>query len=101
MDIFEKCHNEFMQMVNGLKDENVYPYFTELTSGQDTQVIMNGRETIMIGSNNYLGLTSHPDVIKAGVEAIEKYGVFKGGLLTVWRILRCNPFSKGGYDPVP
>jgi len=74
MDIFDKCHNEFMQMVNGLKEDNVYPYFTELTSGQDTQVMMNGRETIMIGSNNYLGLTSHPDVIKAGVEAIEKYG---------------------------
>ena len=74
MDIFEKCHNEFMQMVNNLKDENVYPYFTELTSGQDTQVIMNGKETVMIGSNNYLGLTSHPEVIKAGVEAIEKYG---------------------------
>jgi len=36
-----------------------------------------------------------------GIEAIEKYGAFKGGLLTVWRILRCNPFSKGGYDPVP
>ena len=31
----------------------------------------------------------------------EKYGAFKGGLLTVWRILRCNPFAKGGYDPVP
>ena len=36
-----------------------------------------------------------------GLEAIEKYGAFKGGLLAVWRILRCNPFSKGGYDPVP
>ena len=31
----------------------------------------------------------------------EKYGAFKGGLLAAWRILRCNPFSKGGYDPVP
>lgn len=36
-----------------------------------------------------------------GLEAIEKYGVFKGGLMTLWRICRCNPFSKGGYDPVP
>ena len=36
-----------------------------------------------------------------GLEAIEKYGVIKGGLLAAWRILRCNPFSKGGYDPVP
>ena len=35
------------------------------------------------------------------IEALEKYGVIKGGLLAVWRILRCNPFSKGGYDPVP
>jgi putative membrane protein insertion efficiency factor len=36
-----------------------------------------------------------------GLEAVEKFGAFWGGLLTVWRILRCNPFSKGGYDPVP
>lgn len=74
MDLFNKCNNEFMQMVNGLKRDNVYPYFTALTSGQDTEVIMNDRKTVMIGSNNYLGLTSHPDVIKAGVEALEKYG---------------------------
>ena len=74
MDIFEKCNNEFMQTVNSLKENNVYPYFTELTSGQDTVVKMNGIDTVMIGSNNYLGLTSHPDVIQAGVDAIKKYG---------------------------
>ncbi|MCI8408034.1 MAG: membrane protein insertion efficiency factor YidD [Lachnospiraceae bacterium] len=34
-------------------------------------------------------------------EALEKYGVIKGSLLSIWRILRCNPFAKGGYDPVP
>ena len=34
-------------------------------------------------------------------EAITKYGVIKGGALALWRILRCNPFSNGGYDPVP
>ena len=39
--------------------------------------------------------------IMNAVEAIGKYGALKGGLLAVWRILRCNPFSKGGYDPVP
>ena len=36
-----------------------------------------------------------------GLEAVEKYGALKGGALALWRILRCNPFSKGGYDPVP
>ena len=35
------------------------------------------------------------------VTAINRYGALKGGLMAVWRILRCNPFSKGGYDPVP
>jgi putative membrane protein insertion efficiency factor len=42
-----------------------------------------------------------PTCSQYGIEAIEKYGAWKGGWLTVWRILRCNPFSKGGYDPVP
>ena len=42
-----------------------------------------------------------PTCSEYGIEAIEKYGALKGGLLTIWRILRCNPFSKGGYDPVP
>ena len=42
-----------------------------------------------------------PTCSQYGIEAIEKYGAFKGGILTVWRILRCNPFSKGGFDPVP
>ena len=35
------------------------------------------------------------------VTAINRYGALKGGLMAVWRVLRCNPFSKGGYDPVP
>ena len=42
-----------------------------------------------------------PTCSQYGIEAIEKYGAFKGGALAVWRILRCNPFAKGGYDPVP
>ena len=42
-----------------------------------------------------------PACSQYGLEAIEKYGAFKGSLLAAWRILRCNPFSKGGYDPVP
>lgn len=42
-----------------------------------------------------------PTCSQYGLEAIERFGAFKGTALTVWRILRCNPFSKGGYDPVP
>ena len=42
-----------------------------------------------------------PTCSQYAVEAIEKYGALKGGLLAVWRILRSNPFAKGGYDPVP
>ena len=42
-----------------------------------------------------------PSCSQYGVEAIEKHGVLKGIFLTAWRILRCNPFSKGGVDPVP
>jgi len=42
-----------------------------------------------------------PTCSEYSLEAIEKYGAFKGGILTLWRILRCNPFVKGGFDPVP
>ena len=43
----------------------------------------------------------YPTCSTYGLEAVEKYGTIKGGALAAWRILRCNPFSKGGYDPVP
>ncbi len=43
----------------------------------------------------------YPTCSNYGLEAIERFGAVKGLALTVWRILRCNPFSKGGYDPVP
>lgn len=42
-----------------------------------------------------------PTCSEYAIIAVEKYGVLKGGALAVWRILRCNPFVKGGYDPVP
>ena len=43
----------------------------------------------------------YPTCSQYAIEAIEKYGALKGGFLAIKRILRCNPFSKGGYDPVP
>ena len=42
-----------------------------------------------------------PTCSSYAIEALEKHGLFKGTILSIWRILRCNPFSKGGYDPVP
>lgn len=72
MDLFKKTEKE--QMFDIVKKANLYPYFHELTSGQDTIVEMENRKTIMIGSNNYLGLTSDKRVINAGVEALNKYG---------------------------
>ncbi len=72
MDLFEKTLGE--HNYDTAREAGIYPYFHELRSGQDTIVDMEGIRTVMIGSNNYLGLTSHPDVINAGVEAIKKYG---------------------------
>ncbi len=43
----------------------------------------------------------YPTCSNYGIEAIERFGAIKGSALTIWRVLRCNPFSKGGYDPVP
>lgn len=42
----------------------------------------------------------HPTCSEYGHQAIGKYGIIKGGIMTIWRIIRCNPFSKGGSDPV-
>ncbi|MBA2519661.1 MAG: membrane protein insertion efficiency factor YidD [Chloroflexia bacterium] len=42
-----------------------------------------------------------PSCTEFGYEAIAKYGIIRGGRLAAWRILRCNPFTRGGYDPVP
>nr|WP_288651177.1 membrane protein insertion efficiency factor YidD [uncultured Dorea sp.] len=53
------------------------------------------------GAKGYSSCKYYPTCSRYAIEAIEKYGAFKGGLLAAWRILRCNPFSKGGYDPVP
>ena len=71
MDLFDKCRIELLEKA---KKENIYPYFHVLESAQGPEVIMEGKRRIMLGSNNYLGLTSHPRVIAAGVRAIEKYG---------------------------
>lgn len=52
----------------------IYPYFREIQSDQDTEVMMNGKKVLMFGSNSYLGLTNHPKIKEAAKKAIDKYG---------------------------
>lgn len=56
------------------KAQGVYPYFRCIESEQHTEVMMSGRKVLMFGSNSYLGLTNHPKVIEAAIEATKKYG---------------------------
>lgn len=72
MDIFEKCYRP--SMVDKAKQEGIYPYFHALESRQDKEVMMEGNRKIMLGSNNYLGLTTNPEIIQAGIKALEEYG---------------------------
>jgi len=73
MDIFEKCAKA-TEYESGLKESGYYSFFRKLESPQDSEVVVNGKRVIMIGSNNYLGLTNHPRVKEAALKAIEKYG---------------------------
>ena len=73
MDIFEKCA-QAAEYESGLKEKGHYFLFRKLESPQDSEVVVNGKRVIMIGSNNYLGLTDHPRVKEAAIKAIEKYG---------------------------
>lgn len=71
-DLFEKC-SKFTK-AKELISYGLYPYFRVIESAQDPEVIMNGKKMIMVGSNNYLGLTNHPKVKEAAIEAVKKYG---------------------------
>ncbi|MBP6086888.1 MAG: pyridoxal phosphate-dependent aminotransferase family protein, partial [Pelolinea sp.] len=72
MDIFKKCFNftEAREAIEG----GYYPYFIPLDENEGTEVEYEGRRLIMCGSNNYLGLTTHPKVKQAAVDAINRYG---------------------------
>ena len=71
-DVFDKCGA--FTAARQIMAAGIYPYFHRMESGQDPEVIIEGRPMIMVGSNNYLGLTSHPRVKKAARDAVEKYG---------------------------
>ena len=72
MDIFKKCYS--YNTAKEAREKGIYPYFIALSENEGTEVIYEGKRMIMCGSNNYLGLTTHPAVRKAAVDAIERFG---------------------------
>lgn len=72
LDIFQKCYD--FRDADVIKETGLYPYFRTISSAQDPIVVIGGCEVIMLGSNNYLGLTNHPEVKEAAREAITRYG---------------------------
>jgi 8-amino-7-oxononanoate synthase len=72
VDVFQKC-DEY-HIVRELLAENLYPYYRSISSPQDPVVTINGEKVIMLGSNNYLGLTSHPEIKAAAAAALARYG---------------------------
>ena len=72
LDLFEKCRT--YPVAREIREAGIYPYFHALESRQDVEVIMEGKRRIMLGSNNYLGLTTDPEIIEAGIKAFERYG---------------------------
>jgi 8-amino-7-oxononanoate synthase len=73
MDLFKKCAKA-TEYESGLKQSGHYFFFRKLESPQDSESVVEGKNVIMIGSNNYLGLTNHPRVKEAAIKAIEKFG---------------------------
>jgi 8-amino-7-oxononanoate synthase len=72
MDIFEKCY-QWTTAKDAMRD-GYYPYFIPLTENEGTEVVFQGHRLIMCGSNNYLGLTTHPKVREAAKKAIDRFG---------------------------
>ncbi len=86
MDIFDKANN--WTAADDVRKAGVYPYFRPNTSQLGTEVTIGGKKMIMVGSNNYLGLVTHPEVLEAMIQAIRKYGSACTG----------SPFLNGTLD---
>ncbi len=71
-DLFDKCYR--YKIPQNVRDLGIYPYFHPVQSAPGDEVVIDGRECIMVGSNNYLGLVNHPKVKEAAAEAARKYG---------------------------
>ncbi len=73
MTIFDKCYK--FTRAEEAQEQGFYPYFTPIQEVNGNKVLVNGKEMIMVGSNNYLGLLDHPKVIQAAKDAVDRYGV--------------------------
>ena len=72
MSLFEKCYG--YTTAKEVQAAGFYPYFRAITESYDTEVLVEGHRKVMVGSNNYLGLTHHPKVLAAAQEALTRYG---------------------------
>ena len=77
MDLYAKCRR--FKAAQNLMAAGCYPYFHPIESPQEPEIVVRGRRMIMIGSNNYLGLSTHPKVKEAARLALERYGTGCGG----------------------
>lgn len=73
VNIFDKCYK--FTRAEEAQEMGIYPYFTPIQEVMGNKVKVDGKEMIMVGSNNYLGLINHPRVMKAAQEAVDRYGV--------------------------
>ena len=89
MDITTFSGYKMMQRVNLMRSKDMYPFFRSIDNSEGTVVQVDGKDQIMIGSNNYLGLTHHPHVVEESKKAIDRYGTgctgsrFLNGNLTI------------------
>lgn len=72
VEIFEKCR--LFTRAREIQAAGLYPYFKPISESEDTVVVIEGKKRIMLGSNNYLGLTHHPKVLEAATKALHRYG---------------------------
>ena len=72
MSLFQKCYD--FTRADEVKAAGFYPYFRPIESAQDTEVYIQNKKYLMLGSNSYLGLTNDPRVKEAAVQAVSKYG---------------------------
>ncbi len=77
-DVFAKAY-AFQKVIGSLRETGSYPYFQPLSLNLGPQAILKGKKVIMMGSNNYLGLTTHPKVREAAIEAIQRFGTSATG----------------------